>query len=154
MLSHIYETDTPVEVRILYSTKVPASDTQPEEVLYLTRLLELFRKPRSVPTKNCIELFLTGTWDGSPLNRREDEPIYPLMSLTLPKLSSETDVPVTAWTHRIDDTALLSAVGREEEARHTVFYVCGPSDMTDEIVEYIQKQKHVDPARVLCEKWW
>lgn len=153
MLSHINEEDTPVEVRILYSTKVPSSDTGPDEVLFLTRLLDLFRKPRSYPTKNCIELFLTGTWDGAPLNRKNDEPIHPLMSLTLPQIQSDTEVPVTAWTHRIDDTAMASAVGKEEEARHTVFYVCGPAEMTDTIVEYLEEQKHVEKERVLCEKW-
>lgn len=154
MLSHINEQEIEPEVRILYSTKVPSSDTKPEEVLYLTRLLDLFRKPRSHSTNNCIELFLTGTWDGAPLNRQNDEPIHPLMSLTLPQIQSDTEVPVTAWTHRIDDTALASAVGNPDQARSTVFYVCGPPAMTDEIVEWFKKQPHVNPEWVLCEKWW
>ncbi|KAF9735346.1 NADH-cytochrome b-5 reductase [Paraphaeosphaeria minitans] len=154
MLSHINEQEVEPEVRILYSSKVPSSDTQPEEVLFLTRLLDLFRKPRTHSTKNCIELFLTGTWDGAPLNRRNDEPIHPLMSLTLPQIQSDTEVPVTAWTHRIDDTALASAVGNADEAQGTVFYVCGPTEMTDTIVDWLQKQRHVDAERVFCEKWW
>ena len=154
MLSQINEQETEPEVRILYSTKVPSSDKKPEEVLFLTRMLELFRKPRSHSTDNCIELFLTGTWDGAPLNRQNDEPIHPLMSLTLPQIQSDTEVPVTAWTHRIDDTALASAVGRPEKASGTVFYVCGPPEMTDEIVDWLRNQQHVNPEWVFCEKWW
>ena len=110
MLAHLHEQDSSIETRILYSTKTPSKDTQPSEVLFLPELTELFRKPRSQPSKDRIELFLTGTWDGTELNRKDDEPIHPLMSLTLPKLATDTEVPVIAWTHRIDDTALSSAV--------------------------------------------
>lgn len=154
MLSHIHERNDPIETRLLYSTKVPSRDTQPSEVLFLPKLLDIFRKPRSVPSKNRLELYFTGTWDGSPLDRENDEPIHPLMSLTLPKLDSDTEVPVVAWTHRIDEIALLSAVGNREEATASVFYVCGPPDMTDSIVAFLQNQKDVGPERVFCEKWW
>lgn len=154
ILKHFHEEQSTVEARLLYSTKVPSRATQPTEVLFLPELLDLFRKPRSQPSKNRLELFLTGAWDGSKLDSQNDEPIQPLMSLTLPKLESDTEVPITAWTHRIDEIALLSAVGKREEASSSVFYVCGPADMTDGIVEFIQKQQHVEPERVLCEKWW
>lgn len=100
-------------------------------------------------------MFYTGTWDGTELNRKDDEPIYPLMSLTLPELfTKEKEVPIVAWTHRIDDLALSSAVGTTNDAKSTVFYVCGPPDMTDNIVDYLKKQEHVRLERVLCEKWW
>lgn len=99
-------------------------------------------------------MFLTGTWDGSHWDRKNDEPIHPLMSLTLPKLDIDTEVPIVAWTHRIDEIALLSAVGNRDEARSSVFYVCGPPDMTDSIVQFLQAQGHVEPDRVFCEKWW
>jgi NAD(P)H-flavin reductase len=45
-------------------------------------------------------------------------------------------------------------VGNKVEAKSTVFYVCGPPDMTDEIVEFLKAQDAVDPDKVLCEKWW
>ena len=84
----------------------------------------------------------------------EGDLIHPLMSLTLPKIDSDTQVPVTAWTHRIDDIALSSAVGSKKEAQSTVFYVCGPPDMTDSIVKFLKEQENVNPKKVLCEKWW
>jgi hypothetical protein len=154
MLAQLHELDSPVEARILYSTKTPSKDTKPSEVLFLPELLELFRKPRAHASKDRIELFLTGTWDGTQLNRNDDEPIQPLMSLTLPNLQTNTVVPVVAWTHHIEDIALSSAVGNREEASSSVFYVCGPPQMTDSIVDWLKKQENVRPERVLCEKWW
>lgn len=76
------------------------------------------------------------------------------MSLTLPKLHSDTEVPVIAWTHRIDDIALMSACGSLSETAQTVFYVCGPQAMTDSTVEFLKGQPNVIPEHVLCEKWW
>jgi hypothetical protein len=154
MLTHINEQNSPIETRILYSTKTPSKDTKPSEVLFLQELFDLFRKPRSDSSKDSIELFYTGTWDGTELNRKDDEPIHPLMSLTLPELFTDKEVPVVAWTHRIDDTALASAVGTREDALSSVFYVCGPPDMTDSIVEYLKNKAHILSERVLCEKWW
>ncbi|KAF1913504.1 hypothetical protein BDU57DRAFT_455224 [Ampelomyces quisqualis] len=154
MLSYIHENYPNLEVRILYSTKVPSHETCPDEVLFLTQIMDLFRMPRVEKTKDRVELFFTGTWDGTQIGKRDEAPIQPLMSLTLPQIDSDTEVPITAWTHRIDDIALSSAVGNELEAKNTVFYVCGPPDMTDEIVEFLKAQEAVDADRVLCEKWW
>lgn len=133
---------------------MPSIDTQPSEVLFLPELLDLFRKPRSDKSKHRLELFLTSARDGSQLNRRDDEPIYPLMSLTLPNIASDTEVPVVAWTHRIDDIAMMSACGNLAEAGQTVFYVCGPPAMTDGVVEFLKCQPNVKSDHVLCEKWW
>ncbi|KAF2691407.1 hypothetical protein K458DRAFT_285792 [Lentithecium fluviatile CBS 122367] len=154
MLSFIHEQKSPIETRILYSTKAPSKATQPSEILFLPDLLDLFRKPRSHPSKDRIELFFTGTWHGPTLNRKDDEPLQPLMSQTLPFLFADTEVPVVAWTHRIDDIALSNAVGNRDEASSSVFYVCGPPKMTDSIVGHLKKQEHIQPERVLCEKWW
>ena len=154
MMANHHDQKPPIEVRLLYSTKVPSIDTQPSEVLFLPELLDLFRKPRSDTSKHRLELFLTGARDGTSLNRRDDEPIYPLMSLTLPKLQTDTEVPVVAWTHRIDDIALMSAAGNREEAPHTVFYVCGPPEMTENTVEFLKKQPKVKAEHVFYEKWW
>jgi hypothetical protein len=154
MLTHINEQKSPIETRILYSTKTPSRDTEPAEVLFLPELLNLFRKSRSNPSKDRIELYFTGTWNGPGLDRNDDEPIHPLMSLTLPKLFTDMEVPVVAWTHRIDDTALSSAVGSRDEAASSIFYVCGPPAMTDSIVELLKSNEHIPPDRVLCEKWW
>jgi hypothetical protein len=154
MLSYINENYPALEVRLLYSTKVPSHETSPNEVLFLPRILDLFRIPRSESTKDKIELFFTGTWDGTAIGKGEDAMIQPLMSLTLPNIDPHTEVPVVAWTHRIDDLALSSAVGSKAEAKGTVFYVCGPPDMTDEMVEFLKGQDNVEADKVLCEKWW
>jgi ferredoxin-NADP reductase len=154
MLSYIHQHYPNLEVRLLYSTKVPSRETDPSEVLFLTRILDVFRIPRSETTKDRVELFFTGTWDGSEMGINNEAPIQPLMGLTLPQIDSETEVPVLAWTHRINEPALDSAIGDQKQARQSVFYVCGPPDMTDEIVKYLKEQKTVTPKRVLCEKWW
>jgi hypothetical protein len=154
MLSYIREEYPSLEMRILYSTKVPWQETGPDEVLFLPRILDTFRIPRTERTKDRVELFFTGTWDGTQIGKRGDAPINPLMSLTLPKIDSDTEVPVIAWTHRINDIALSSAIGNKEEAKATVFYVCGPPDMTDEVVAFLKEQQNVVPEHVLCEKWW
>jgi len=154
MLTYINQNYPNLEVRLLYSTKVPSHETGPSEVLFLTRILDLFRIPRSETTKDRIELFFTGTWDGTAIGTNDDTVIQPLMSLTLPNIDAETEVPVVAWTHRIDDLALSSAVGSKVEAKNTVFYICGPPSMTDEMVEFLKAQDNVDAEKVLCEKWW
>lgn len=154
MLSYINHNYPNLEVRILYSTKVPSRETGPDDVLFLPEILDLFRIPRHESTKDRVELFFTGTWDGSHIGTKAEAPIQPLMSLTLPQIDSETEVPVVAWTHRIDDLALSSAIGNKTEAKSTVFYVCGPPNMTDEFVKFLKEQDSVDPDRVLCEKWW
>lgn len=154
MLSHLHQTDLGLEVRLLYSTKVPSRTTHPSEILFLPEMLHLFRIPRSETTRNRLELFFTGCCDGSGMGTADDDRIYPLLALTLPKIDADTEVPVTAWTHRIDAIALSSAVGNQEEAQSSLFYVCGPPDMTDAVVEWLKEQQDVVPERVLCERWW
>lgn len=154
ILSYLNQTHPSLEVRLLYSTKVPSRKTDPSEILFLPQILDLFRIPRSETTRDRLELFFTGCRDGSEMGTADGDLIYPLLSLTLPKIDSDTEVPVTAWTHRIDDIALSSAVGDREEAQSTVFYVCGPPAMTDAVVKFLKEQQHVVPERVLCEKWW
>ena len=154
MMTYINQNYPNLEVRFLYSTKVPSRETDVNEVLFLQDVLDLFRIPRFKTTKDRLELFFTGTWDGSEMGTNEGDLIHPLMSLTIPQIDSDTEVPVCAWTHRIDDIALGSAIGNKKEAQNTVFYVCGPPDMTDEIVKFLKEQDNVVPQRVLCEKWW
>lgn len=154
MLSYIHQDYPHLQVRLLYSTKVPSRETEPAEVLFLPEILDLFRIPRSESTNDRLELFFTGTWDGSDMGTNNAAPINPLMALTLPKIDTDTEVPVLAWTHRIDESALSNAVGDRKLAQQSLFYVCGPPDMTDEIVAHFKEQEDVVPERVLCEKWW
>ena len=155
MLSYAHENYSNLEVRVVYSTKVPSRETNPTEVLFLPEMLELFRIPRSETTKRPSRaFFLRAQSMGPDMGTQNATPISPLMALTLPKIDSDTEVPVLAWTHRIDETALSSAVGNQTMAQHSVFYVCGPPDMTDELVDHLKQQPNVMENRVLCEKWW
>lgn len=153
MMSYIDDNYPDLEVRLLYSTKVPSRETAPSQVLFLQDVLDLFRIPRSQATRDRLELFFTGTWDGSEMGTADGDLIHPLMSLTLPQIDAVTEVPVCAWTHRIDDIALSSAVGSKKEAQSTVFYVCGPPAMVDDTAKFIKEHEDVAAERVLCEKW-
>jgi len=55
---------------------------------------------------------------------------------------------------RFDKSALMSVVGQQHERAASVFYVCGPPDMTDGIVQQLGETDGVGSERVLCEKWW
>ncbi|KAF2192666.1 hypothetical protein K469DRAFT_654433 [Zopfia rhizophila CBS 207.26] len=154
MLSHIRQECASVgHVRLLYSTKLPSNNPNHSEILFLPRILDLFRDPQAAPIedeKDCLELFFTGIWDNSQL-LSGDELVH---SFNLPGLQSETRVPAMVWFHRINESALSRAIGGQKERRSSVFYVCGPSDMTDHLVEYLREQDDIAPAQVLCEKWW
>jgi Na+-transporting NADH:ubiquinone oxidoreductase subunit NqrF len=41
-----------------------------------------------------------------------------------------------------------------EQRPFSVFYVCGPPDMTDSIVQQLKDTDGVVPEQVFCEKWW
>src|SRR5690349_10051917 len=93
MLSYIHQSYPNLDVRILYSTKVPSRETGPNDVLFLPQILDLFRIPRSESTRDRVELFFTGTWDGSEMGTQNEAPINPLLALTLPQIDSDTEVP-------------------------------------------------------------
>lgn len=155
MLSHIKQNDLGLEVRLLYSTKVPSRKSDPKEILYLPVLFDLFRIPRSVTQRDRLELFLTGYRDEPDVGTANDGFVDALLkSWITARIESETEVAMTAWTHRIDSIGLSSAVGSQEEAQSSVFYVCGPPAMADAVVQSLKEQQHVVPERVLCEKWW
>ncbi|KAF2476376.1 uncharacterized protein BDR25DRAFT_210488 [Lindgomyces ingoldianus] len=155
MLSYIREENVPLDhVRLLYSTKLPSKTSTKSEVLFLPRILDLFCTSKPPPRQNHrdrLELFFTGTLDGSLLCCNED---VLFQSFVLPGFESEGNLPVVAWGGRINEHALSSAVGNEKERGSAVFYVCGPPDMTDSIVQYLKDRENVAPESVLCEKWW
>lgn len=46
-------------------------------------------------------------------------------------------------------------IGYQDRDRSgTVCYVCGPPDMTDDLVSFLSQQPGMAQERVLCEKWW
>ena len=142
-------------VRFLYATRIPQYQPKITEILFLSRLSSIFqsfglKNSRQDEERGRLELYLTGGY-----TRR-------LISSNVSKNSvgEKEDLKVenmTSYTYfrRIKDDDLQSAVGFDKQARESsLYYVCGPPEMTDRIVEYIRKQYSVDPERVLCEKWW
>lgn len=147
MLSVILKEDPSLEVTLMYSTKLPSERPKPEEVLFLPRILELFSSAHALPDyqgKNRIELFFTGL---------EEDDDYPNFDEILDSLHTP-DLPIVISTNRMAALDVSIAVGSREEQRSSVFYVCGPPNMTDEITKFLRRQYDIDIARVLCEKWW
>ena len=132
------------EVRMLYSTKIPTNGSRPADILFVPRLLDIFSG--STYVKGRLQLFLTGTWDHSTIQSNHIASFLDNCG----KMES-----VSAFSRRPSDTDLLDAAGRSRDERTgTVYYVCGPPDMTDSLVQFFSDQEGVSPEQVLCEKWW
>jgi NAD(P)H-flavin reductase len=148
ILAHLHQSGCQLKhVHMLYSTKLPSNLCTPSEVLFLPRLLDIFESSVAtdqVPRRN-LQLFLTSTLDGSTLQ-----------SLDVPALFSEiASSSVSVSVGRITDADLLTVAGEGPKERgSSVYYVCGPPDMTDHVVQFLQSQKDVIADQVLCEKWW
>lgn len=151
MLSHVCEECPSLEVRLLYSTKLPSENPDRSEVLFLPQILDLFQKRRVSTRKTAIDLFFTGTSDSSQLSH---ESPFVRSFLPQPKEEGDINVPITVWPKRIEGSSLYNAVGSHMERRASVFYVCGPPNMTDAIVQHLRDQDGIASERVLCEKWW
>lgn len=131
-----------LEVKFLYSTKVPTSipaggerreGETGEEILFLDRLQKIFKKRE----KWDLQLFATG----SSHNTTE-----------LSKANANSNMK----THhrRISNLDIDVVLGTKEEKARTIVYICGPPTMTDSMVSYVRNLPGIDPSRVLCEKWW
>ena len=143
-------------VRFLYTTRIPQYQPKITEILFLSRLSSIFQTSglkisrRDEEERGRLELYLTGGCTGRLISSNVNQN----------SVDEKEDLKVenaTSYTYfrRIKDDDLQSAVGSDKQARgSSLYYVCGPPEMTDYIVEYIRKQDSVDPERVLCEKWW
>ncbi|OCL14413.1 hypothetical protein AOQ84DRAFT_281101 [Glonium stellatum] len=157
IVSHIRQTNVPLDhIRFLYATKVAQYQSIAADILFLSRLLRIFQSAVSESPQNGdeekgrLELYLTGEDSGrlsfsDISNNSPDE-----------KDGFKTeDTTFHKYPRRIKDDDLQRALGPNKQARESsLYYVCGPPEMTDYIVEYIKKQDSVAPERVLCEKWW
>jgi hypothetical protein len=131
-------------LRFLYSTKLPSGNPSNAEVLFLPQLLELFHEQKDGSDDSGLELFFTGSWDGSLISQDSE---------FVRSLGNSSGSLV--MTDRISDTSRLSsALGPESQRATSVWYVCGPPQMTDSIVEFLRQQPGVVSELVLCEKWW
>jgi ferredoxin-NADP reductase len=127
-------------VRILYSAR-PARDTETredEEVLFARRLesiADAWQGHEQVDLRYTF--FNTG--------KRSEE-----------KEGSRLDGPGIQQTYyrRIQREDLVEALGPENGREHTVVYVCGLPNMTDDFVDWLKRAPGMDEKSVLCEKWW
>ncbi|KAF7913320.1 hypothetical protein BELL_0147g00050 [Botrytis elliptica] len=128
-----------LEVKFLYSTKVPASTPAEDEreveeaVLFLDRLQEIFKEREQWD----LQLFATGSSHN-----------------TTKLLKTNAKSNIEAHHRRISNKDIDLALGTMEERSRTIVYICGPPTMTDSMVSYIRNLPGIDPSRVLCEKWW
>ncbi|KAF2741514.1 hypothetical protein EJ04DRAFT_530519 [Polyplosphaeria fusca] len=134
-----------LDVRFLYATKAPRPNAEPSEILSLPRLIELFwtPDPAADENRNRLDVFFTSTIDKSCIASDD----------TLINSLNEGSA-VQASARRIDRSILIEAIGTRSERERSVFYVCGPPDMTDSIVDFVCSQDNVTSKHVLCEKWW
>jgi NAD(P)H-flavin reductase len=131
MISHLSSTSTlPPNVEFLYSVNAAASSdvngTDAAEILFYERLREI---ASSNADRVKFKLFITG--------KRLGIDFYRLGSVK---------------KGRIIEGELLRALGSEDKdvLKRTVCFVCGPPEMTDSVVAFLEKQG----ARTYCEKWW
>lgn len=151
MLAHIRQESPDLQVHFAYSTKLPSKDPNTSEILFLPQILGHLRSPLMPDPQTHLELFFTGTWDGSQLTSENDF----IQSLqALPNIDGRTVLLVSVRTDRIDEASLSRSVGTHSERQSSAYYVCGPPEMTDRIVDFLRKQDGVISERVLCEKWW
>ncbi|TEY64849.1 hypothetical protein BOTCAL_0142g00060 [Botryotinia calthae] len=131
-----------LEVKFLYSTKVPTSipaggarkeEEAEEAILFLDRLQEIFKKRE----RWDLQLFATGSSHST---------------IELSNVNANSDME----THhrRISNLDIDLALGTKEEKERTIVYICGPPTMTDSMVSYVRNLPGIDPSQVLCEKWW
>ena len=139
-LIRLHASQRPEEIHFLYGTKTGESEPDPQSILFLPRLMDLVgavNEARDV----TLSLFLTG-----PTGYESGEKI------------EHGKLPNRTWAKRIGEGDMVGALDgwREDRAGRdtTVCYVCGPQNMTDEVVEFLGKQEGMKPGRVLCEKWW
>ncbi|MCJ1355224.1 MAG: hypothetical protein MMC33_005215 [Icmadophila ericetorum] len=118
-------------INFIYTTRAPSTNVG--EVLFITRLRQIFSQIRS-PT-SFLHLHLTGDH-----------------KISLPPPGPDYEIPIIR--QRPTEKDLYEALGPEEERSGVVAYVCGPPAMTDSFVEILQAAKGMDRKRVLCEKWW
>jgi hypothetical protein len=114
-------------------------DTVLDRVLFLPRLRQIIRSQAlSQRLRISLDLFITNSSPG------------------LTASGSPTDIAIHA--RRIDDGDLRAAVlggNGKIDPQSTVAYICGPPQMTDEMVESLKNILGEDgDKRVFFEKWW
>ncbi|KAL2848543.1 hypothetical protein BJY01DRAFT_233851 [Aspergillus pseudoustus] len=150
MLSHLNNNDettgsfhASLGIHVLYSTKLPDNVT-PEtgfnQIPFLSRLREIVRsQEQSRRLRITLDLFLTNNHDQSS------------------SLPARTPQDMTIQSRRISRDDLQRMVSRahsQSNPDETVCYVCGPPQMTDEVVDILNDLLNGHKDRIYFEKWW
>lgn len=150
MLSHLNNNDESVyhhhpslNINVLYSSKLPdagASESALDQILFLPRLREIVRSQSQFHRlRITLNLFLSNLQDQSS----------PLL-VQPPK-------DLTTHARRINQDDLRKTVSGTDtkfSPNQTVCYVCGPPQMTDEVVSSVTNLLDGQKDRVFFEKWW
>jgi len=124
----------PDNVQLLYATK--GSSLKIKEVLFANRILSIASEYAA--SRLQVQFYLTTARDAKVSGTAEKADLNNVLSKT----------------GRISRQDIEEALGDVEDRRDTVCYVCGPRQMTDELVETVGKMEGMEAERVLCEKWW
>ena len=134
-------------IKLLYSVRKPPpvkegslgeSGVLRSGILFFEDLITLALR---MPKHLSMDLYLTG--DQELAGDREQ----------LNRAMREGNVKVfegRRWTHE----ELEEALGKQIERQNTLAYVCGPPQMTDEVVMVLKRAPGMKEDQVLCEKWW
>lgn len=138
ILSHIGETNTGTEVRVMYGSKVPRGGVG--SIVFVDRIAGLFREGK---VRGSVRLFATA----EPAQQHLDE-------LSGKGALETAGVEVQRRRMSVKDVEEAVTSGGREDS--TLVYVCGPPAMTDEFAaKLISKDgMAMDPTKVLTEKWW
>ncbi|GLI76487.1 hypothetical protein PoHVEF18_004760 [Penicillium ochrochloron] len=149
ILSHLNnqtESTQPLNIHFLYSSRLPqghetaSPDESLNQILFLPRIRQIIRSQRqSHRLRISLDLFLTDS-NSSHLT------------------PSSAPADLTIHSKRIEKSDLLSAVVGGDgklDPQESVAYVCGPPQMTDEMVELLKCMLgEGGEQRVFFEKWW
>lgn len=135
-----------MNIHFLYSSRLPQGhetaslDEWLNQILFLPRIRQIIRSQRqSHRLRISLDLFLTDS-NSSHLT------------------PSSAPADLTIHSKRIEKSDLLSAVVGGDgklDPQESVAYVCGPPQMTDEMVELLKGMLgEGGEQRVFFEKWW
>ncbi|KAL5000560.1 hypothetical protein BDV10DRAFT_183333 [Aspergillus recurvatus] len=150
MLSHLNNNDEStgvyhpsLNIHILYSSRLPESaspESALDQILFLRRLREIVRSQSQFQRlRITLDLFLSNLQDqSSPLLRQppRDLAIHPRR------------------INRDDLARTVTGTDSKYRPHETVCYVCGPPQMTDEVVDTVTELLNGQKGRVFFEKWW
>ncbi|KAL4881588.1 hypothetical protein BJY04DRAFT_218036 [Aspergillus karnatakaensis] len=150
ILSHLNNNDEStglyhpsLDIQILYSSKLPNASTPEaalQQVLFLQRLREIVRSQSQFHRlRITLDLFLTNLEDQSF------------------SLLDQRPGDLTIHSRRINQDDLRQSVSGNDgksTPSETVCYVCGPPQMTDEVVSTVVSLLDGQKDRVFFEKWW